>query len=76
MGDSLQILKAHAYGNDFLYAAADDVSRLGLDAVALALATCARHTGIGADGLILHGRRTRRDDAPAERRRKPIRGVG
>jgi diaminopimelate epimerase len=48
------ILKAHAYGNDFLYASADDVAGQRLDPVALARATCARHTGIGADGLILY----------------------
>jgi diaminopimelate epimerase len=54
MPDALEILKAHAYGNDFLYASATTVARHGLDAVALARATCARHTGIGADGLILY----------------------
>lgn len=52
--DPLEILKAHAYGNDFLYASADAVAALGLDPVALARHTCARHTGIGADGLILY----------------------
>jgi diaminopimelate epimerase len=48
----ISIAKAHAYGNDFLFiphAQAD-----GLDPVALARATCARHTGVGGDGLILY----------------------
>jgi diaminopimelate epimerase len=53
MTEPLAIWKAHAYGNDFLYAPADVVSARGLDPVALARAACARHTGIGADGLIL-----------------------
>lgn len=43
--------KAHAYGNDFLYAAFADV--VGQDLAELARRTCARTTGIGADGLIL-----------------------
>lgn len=43
--------KAHAYGNDFLYAAFADV--VGGDLPALARHMCARTTGVGADGLIL-----------------------
>ena len=46
------LIKAHAYGNDFLLAPVtrlDDVS----DAAAWARATCDRHRGIGADGLML-----------------------
>jgi diaminopimelate epimerase len=54
MAESLEILKAHAYGNDFLYVEADAVAHRAVDPVALARATCARHTGIGADGLILY----------------------
>jgi diaminopimelate epimerase len=48
----LSIAKAHAYGNDFLLAPVprlDDVT----DPAALARATCDRHRGIGADGLML-----------------------
>jgi diaminopimelate epimerase len=47
--------KAHAYGNDFLYVRSHDVSpQVPLDALAREL--CERHTGIGADGLILYDR--------------------
>jgi diaminopimelate epimerase len=51
--EPIDLWKAHAYGNDFLYAPADAVAARGLDPVAFARATCARHTGVGADGLIL-----------------------
>ncbi len=43
--------KAHAYGNDFLYAAFADV--VSNDLADLARHMCARTTGVGADGLIL-----------------------
>ncbi len=49
----LTIAKAHAYGNDFLFVPAEQAERL--DASALARRLCARHTGLGADGLILYG---------------------
>ncbi len=48
----LSITKAHAYGNDFLFAHRDDVR--GHDPAALAGALCARHVGVGGDGLILY----------------------
>ncbi|MEP7119122.1 MAG: diaminopimelate epimerase [Acidobacteriota bacterium] len=48
----MTITKAHAYGNDFIFAANDAVA--GRDLPALARQLCARHTGIGADGLILY----------------------
>ena len=50
----LRFVKAHAYGNDFLYV---ERGRVG-DAQPgpLAEAMCARHTGAGADGLILYTR--------------------
>lgn len=46
--------KAHAYGNDFLYVANADARGAALDALALEM--CDRHTGIGADGLIIYER--------------------
>ena len=49
----MRFAKAHAYGNDFLYLRRGDVpAGAALDALACEL--CARHTGIGADGLILY----------------------
>jgi diaminopimelate epimerase len=47
----LRVTKAHAYGNDFVFAAADEATG---DLPALARAVCHRHLGIGADGLILY----------------------
>ncbi len=44
--------KAHAYGNDFLYVARGEVRDAALDALAREM--CDRHTGIGADGLIVY----------------------
>jgi len=52
----LRFWKAHAYGNDFLYTPAEDVAAQGMDAADLARRLCARHTGIGADGLIVFAR--------------------
>mgnify|MGYP001427401959 CR=1 FL=1 len=49
---TLTITKAHAYGNDFLFVHRDDVD--GRDTAALSRRLCARHTGIGGDGLILY----------------------
>lgn len=49
----LRVAKAHAYGNDFLFVP-DDQS-IELDRPALARRLCARHTGLGADGLIFYG---------------------
>ena len=48
----LPVIKAHAYGNDFLYV--EERHAQGRDRVGLARALCERHTGIGADGLILY----------------------
>lgn len=44
--------KAHAYGNDFLYVGQDHVAGVPLDRLAIEM--CDRHTGIGADGLIVY----------------------
>lgn len=50
---ALTLIKAHAYGNDFLLL---DESSLPADTdrPALARAVCDRHRGIGADGLIVY----------------------
>jgi diaminopimelate epimerase len=47
----LDFVKAHAYGNDFLYVREDEV-RPG-EGPAMAQVLCDRHAGAGADGLIL-----------------------
>ena len=46
------LIKAHAYGNDFLYVARAEVERADLPA--LARRVCDRHRGAGADGLIVY----------------------
>ncbi len=48
----LPVAKAHAYGNDFLFVPHDQAERF--DPHAIARSMCARHTGLGADGLILY----------------------
>lgn len=48
----LNVIKGHAYGNDFLLVPEVDVQ--GRDWPALARAMCDRQKGIGADGLILY----------------------
>ena len=47
----LHVIKAHAYGNDFVCAPAADA---GQDPPSLARAICHRHHGVGADGLLLY----------------------
>ncbi len=53
---TVPVVKAHAYGNDFVCAPAADA---GTDLPALARAICHRHHGIGADGLLLYTARDR-----------------
>jgi diaminopimelate epimerase len=48
----LPVVKAHAYGNDFLLVPESDVG--GRDLPSLARSLCDRHEGLGADGLILY----------------------
>jgi diaminopimelate epimerase len=48
----LRLVKAHAYGNDFLIALASDVAKVR-DVADLARRVCERHRGVGADGLLL-----------------------
>src|ERR1043166_2883466 len=50
----IRFTKAHAYGNDFLYVDRGDIKGVALPALAREI--CERHTGIGADGLIVYGR--------------------
>lgn len=52
--DMIKFTKAHAYGNDFLYVEQTEV--VGVTLPALARDLCDRHTGVGADGLIVYGR--------------------
>lgn len=52
----MNIVKAHAYGNDFLLVPAGGARG---DLPALARSACDRHTGVGADGLILYTLRER-----------------
>jgi diaminopimelate epimerase len=48
----LRFSKAHAYGNDFIYVDRDLVREVPLGPLAREM--CDRHTGVGADGLILY----------------------
>jgi diaminopimelate epimerase len=48
----IKFVKAHAYGNDFLYVR--DADAAGLELPAFAVAICDRHRGVGADGLIVY----------------------
>lgn len=48
------LIKGHAYGNDFLLVRRADLAP-GADAGTLARAVCARHRGLGADGLMIVG---------------------
>jgi diaminopimelate epimerase len=53
---AVPVIKAHAYGNDFVCTPAAGAGR---DLPALARAICHRHHGIGADGLLLYTVRDR-----------------
>jgi diaminopimelate epimerase len=48
----MNLIKAHAYGNDFLLVDEHDLPRAG-DPATLARAVCDRHRGVGADGLVI-----------------------
>ena len=49
----MEFAKLHGSGNDFIAMSNLDGQLDGRDASALAVALCARHTGIGADGLFI-----------------------
>jgi diaminopimelate epimerase len=51
----MNLVKAHAFGNDFLLLPAEEIPA-NMDRAALARDLCDRHRGIGADGLIVHRR--------------------
>ncbi len=48
----MQIAKAHAYGNDFLFVPMEQVEGLPLDALSRRL--CERYSGLGGDGVIYY----------------------
>jgi len=48
----IRFVKAHAYGNDFVYVLRADVDGTYVDRFAREI--CDRHTGVGADGLIIY----------------------
>ena len=48
----LQVAKAHAYGNDFLFVPMEQAEGLRLDELSRRL--CERHSGIGGDGVIYY----------------------
>ena len=49
----MKIVKAHAFGNDFLLVEESEIGK-ATDRPALARELCERHRGLGADGLIVH----------------------
>ncbi len=49
----MKLIKTHAFGNDFLLVAADQLPPKA-ERAALTRAVCERHRGIGADGLIFY----------------------
>jgi diaminopimelate epimerase len=51
----MRIIKAHAYGNDFLLLESRELAA-GVDRRALARLLCERHRGIGGDGLMIYER--------------------
>ena len=52
----IPFVKAHAYGNDFIYVRENDLGKY--DPVAVAKAICQRNRGIGADGLVIYDSRS------------------
>jgi diaminopimelate epimerase len=51
----MNLVKTHAFGNDFLLADERELTGVS-DLTAFARAVCERHRGIGADGLLIFGR--------------------
>jgi diaminopimelate epimerase len=55
----MKLVKAHAFGNDFLLLHAAETRPVG-DLPALTRAVCDRHRGVGADGLIVYDTKAQR----------------
>ena len=55
----MKLVKAHAFGNDFLLVRASETGSIR-DLPALTRAICDRHRGVGADGLIVYDGEDRR----------------
>jgi len=78
----MRFAKAHAYGNDFLYVHQSLVGGVALPALAREM--CDRHTGIGADGLIVYTQEgphvamglVNSDGSPAEVSGNGVRALG
>jgi diaminopimelate epimerase len=71
----MRLVKAHAYGNDFLLVSVDDVPE-DTDRPALARQLCERHRGVGADGLIVHTSDARMDLLNADGSYSEVSGNG
>src|SRR5262245_533527 len=71
----MRLIKAHAYGNDFLLLSADEVPG-SADRAALARTLCERHRGIGGDGLIVFTRTGRMDLLNADGSYSEVSGNG
>ncbi len=54
----IHFTKCHGYGNDFLVIAEDELDTIDLTAAEAALQLCPRHTGVGADGIVVWRRPT------------------
>lgn len=58
----MKVVKAQALGNDFLLMEESEIA-VGVDRSALSRSLCARHSGLGADGLITYRRSAFAPDA-------------
>ncbi|MBP1607703.1 MAG: dapF [Acidobacteria bacterium] len=79
----MKLIKAHAYGNDFVYVERTAVDARGVDPADLARRICQRHEGVGADGLVLYAftsagavmRLINADGSPSEVSGNGVRGL-
>jgi len=70
----MRVIKAHAYGNDFLLLEAGQIPA-SADRAELARSLCERHRGLGADGLIVY-RHSRMDLLNADGSYSEVSGNG